>query len=170
MYSSQESRQLEKLSAIVWTGTAKSWNKPFTHITLRTGAFGRVDFLPHILILNPEYLLSSLWVPVFSTTYLLPRGSQYLFTLHQMIGWENNRDCDITTPLSLETIEVQIKKKRFRTVQVNRTKEWHSTYPIGDDLLSRSAGRSFVPLQKLRRNHLCYVWTKVLSDMVFVST
>ena len=68
-----------------------------------------MDFLPHILILNPEYLLSSLWVPVFSTTYLLPRGSQYLFTLHQMIGWENNRDCDITTPLSLETIEVQIK-------------------------------------------------------------
>ena len=68
-----------------------------------------MDLLPYIPILNPEILLSSLWVPVFSTTDLLPLGSQYLFTLHQMIGWENNRDFDVTTPLSLETIEVQIK-------------------------------------------------------------
>ena len=86
-----------------------------------------MDFLPHILIFNPEYLLSSLWVPVFSTTYLLPLRSEYLFTLHQMIGWENIRDCDITTPLSLDTIEV-LKWK------------WHSTYPIGDELLRDQRG------------------------------
>ena len=38
------------------------------------------------------------------------------------ISWENNRDCHITMPLSLKTVEVQIKvdhwNKRFRTVQV----------------------------------------------------
>ena len=116
---------------------------------------------------------SSLFYYLF-TPALLPLGSQYLFTLHQMIVWKTNRDCDITTPLSLETIEVQIKgdqwNKRFRTVQVNCTKEWHSTYPIGDDLPSRSVRRNFPPLQKPRRNHRCFVWTKVLSDMVFVST
>ena len=40
------------------------------------------------------------------------------------IGRGNNRDCDITMPPSLKTMEVQIKgdqrNKRFRTVQVNR--------------------------------------------------
>ena len=39
-----------------------------------------------------------------------------------VISWENNRDCHITMPLSLKTMEVQIKgdlwNKRFRTVQV----------------------------------------------------
>ena len=37
-------------------------------------------------------------------------------------SWENNRDCHITMPLSLKTMERQIKEdqwnKRFRTVQV----------------------------------------------------
>ena len=37
-----------------------------------------------------------------------------------VISWENNRDCHITMPLSLKTMEAQIKgdqrKKRFRTV------------------------------------------------------
>ena len=39
-----------------------------------------------------------------------------------LISWENNRDCHITMPLSLKTMEVQIKghqyNKRLRTVQV----------------------------------------------------
>ena len=39
-----------------------------------------------------------------------------------VISWENNRDCYITMPLSLKTMEVQIKgqqhNKRLRTVQV----------------------------------------------------
>ena len=47
-----------------------------------------------------------------------------------LIGWENNRDCYITTPLSLKTMEVQIKgdqwNNRFRTVQVY----WSDPTPI----------------------------------------
>ena len=39
-----------------------------------------------------------------------------------LISWENNRNCHITMPLSLKTMEVQIKghqnNKRLRTVQV----------------------------------------------------
>ena len=46
----------------------------------------------------------------------------HLFERLFLISWENNRDCHITMPLSLKTIEVQIKgdrwNKRFRMVQV----------------------------------------------------
>ena len=52
VYTLQDNSELEKLSGKVLAGTAKSWNKPFTHITLRTGVFGRVDLLPYISILN----------------------------------------------------------------------------------------------------------------------
>ena len=45
---------------------------------------------------------------------------------------------------------------------------WHRTYPICEAPLSRSAGRSFAPLRKLRRNHRSYVWTETLSAMIFV--
>ena len=39
---------------------------------------------------------------------LLP-GDLHLFERMFVIGWENNMDCDITMPLSLKTMEVQIK-------------------------------------------------------------
>ena len=39
---------------------------------------------------------------------LLP-GDLHLFERLFVIGLENNRDCDITMPLSLKTMEVQIK-------------------------------------------------------------
>ena len=46
----------------------------------------------------------------------------HLFERLFLISWENNRDCHITMPLSLKTMEVQIKgdqwNKRFKTVQV----------------------------------------------------
>ena len=46
----------------------------------------------------------------------------HLFERSFLISWENNRDCHITMPLSLKTMEMQIKgdqwNKRFRTVQV----------------------------------------------------
>ena len=45
------------------------------------------------------------------------------------------------------------------------TKVWHRTYPICDAPLSRPALRSFAPLQKLRRNHCPYVWTKALFSI-----
>ena len=49
-------------------------------------------------------------------------GDPHLFERLFVIWWENNRDCHITMPLSLKTMEVQIKgdqwNKRFRTVQV----------------------------------------------------
>ena len=51
-------------------------------------------------------------------SFLIPHQFERLF----LISWENNRDCHITMPLSLKTVEVQIKgdqeNKRFRTVQV----------------------------------------------------
>ena len=47
---------------------------------------------------------------------------RHVFERLFVISWENNRDCHITMPLSLKTMEVQIKgglwNKRFRTVQV----------------------------------------------------
>ena len=43
------------------------------------------------------------------------------------------------------------------------------TYLICDDPVSRWAQRSFAPSQKSRRNHRSFVWTDVLSSMVFVS-
>ena len=50
------------------------------------------------------------------------RGDLHPFERLFVIGWKNNRDCDITMLLSLKTREVQIKgdqsNKRFRTVQV----------------------------------------------------
>ena len=46
----------------------------------------------------------------------------HLFEILFLISWENNRDCHTTMPLSLKTVEVQIKgdqwNKRFRMVQV----------------------------------------------------
>ena len=38
-----------------------------------------------------------------------PGGDLHLFEKLFEIGWENNRDCDITIPLSLKTMEVQMK-------------------------------------------------------------
>ena len=55
----------------------------------------------------------------------IPSGMQLLlgkqnFERLFVISWENNRDCHITTPLSLKTMEAQIKgdqrNKRFRMV------------------------------------------------------
>ena len=47
-----------------------------------------------------------------------------LWKIVSVIGWENKKDCDKTIPLSLKTIEVQVKgdqwNNKFRTVQVNR--------------------------------------------------
>ena len=52
----------------------------------------------------------------------LGRSRTYLQDCLWSISWENNRDCYITMPLSLKTMEVQIKgglwNKRFRTVRV----------------------------------------------------
>ena len=46
----------------------------------------------------------------------------HLFERLFLISWENNRDCHIAMPLSLKTMEVQIKgdhwNKRFRMVRV----------------------------------------------------
>ena len=37
------------------------------------------------------------------------QGDLHLFERMSVIRWENNRDCDITMPLSLKIMEVQIK-------------------------------------------------------------
>jgi len=46
-------------------------------------------------------------------TAVLPRYAlgaiPHLFERLFLISWENNRDCHITMPLSLKTMEVQIK-------------------------------------------------------------
>ena len=49
------------------------------------------------------------------------------------------------------------------------TKVWHRTSPICDAQVSRAAQRIFALLQKSRRNYRSYVWTEVLSSMVFVT-
>ena len=54
--------------------------------------------------------------------YRPSRGDPHLFERLFLINWENNRDCHLTVPISLKTMEVQIKgdqwNMRFRTVQV----------------------------------------------------
>ena len=46
----------------------------------------------------------------FASVFLwCPWGIVHLFERLVLIGWENNRDCHITIPLSLKTLEVQIK-------------------------------------------------------------
>ena len=52
--------------------------------------------------------------PVDSVIYLLNNWGLVWAILHLferlfLISWENNRDCHITMPLSLKTMEVQIK-------------------------------------------------------------
>ena len=42
---------------------------------------------------------------IFPSFWAIPLLFERLF----LISWENNRDCHITMPLSLETMEVQIK-------------------------------------------------------------
>ena len=53
---------------------------------------------------------------------LIHRAIPHLFERLFLISWENNRDCHIAMPLSLKTMEVQIKgdhwNKRFSTVRV----------------------------------------------------
>ena len=67
----------------------------------------------------------------------------HLFERLSLISWENNRDCHITMPLSLKTVEVQVKggqwNKGFRTVQVCWQRlapnlsdiKWRSTFEMG---------------------------------------
>ena len=45
----------------------------------------------------------------FSGVVALLPGDLHLFARMFVIGWENNRDCDITMPQSLKTMEGQIK-------------------------------------------------------------
>ena len=51
-----------------------------------------------------------------------PGAIPHLFERLFLFSWENNRDCHITVPLYMKTMEMQIKgdqwNKRFRTVQV----------------------------------------------------
>ena len=51
-----------------------------------------------------------LWYKNDEDTRWKIRGDLYLFERLFVIRWENNRDCDITMPLSLKTMEVQIKR------------------------------------------------------------
>ena len=51
-----------------------------------------------------------LWYKNDEDTRWKIRGDLHLFERLFVIRWENNRDCDITMPLSLKTMEVQIKR------------------------------------------------------------
>ena len=67
-----------------------------------------------VLGLTNYFFFDSRWIVKFR---VIPHLFQRLF----LISWENRRDCHITMPLCLKTVEVQIKgghwNKRFRTVQ-----------------------------------------------------
>ena len=58
----------------------------------------------------------------FHVLWRMSRAIPHLFERLFLISRENNRDCHITMPLSLKTMEVQIKgdqwNKKFRTAQV----------------------------------------------------
>ena len=105
-----------------WDDSVSSPNYPLTYpanITLtwiKTVSSGNrititiIDFQ----VRNSENLSQT--APPRSKYRAIPHPFERLF----LISWENNRDCHITMPLSLKTMEVQIKgdqwNKRFRTV------------------------------------------------------
>ena len=100
-----------------------------------------------------------------------------------LLSWGNNRDCHITMPLSLKTMEVQIKgdqwNKRFRTVQVYY-------YPVGSvigvltrisytgvhrthreakrGLMRENSGSQF--LEKVNSTFNSLVWVTVNSSVI----
>ena len=61
---------------------------------------------PEPVFVKPQFSIHPL-----SYQSLLHSKYLHLFERLFVIGWENNRDCDITMPLSLKTMEVQIKAK-----------------------------------------------------------
>ena len=69
--------------------------------------------------------------------YLLAKGSTelHLFQTRFVIGWESDRDGDITKPLSLKTIDNAGYRdqlnKRFGCVQVNRKGKRQRTLNAG---------------------------------------
>ena len=80
----------EKLSVILWTATAKKWNKSFTNIQRRARAFGRGGVWwtkSQSWLLNIYFRLSG-----FQSSLLLlihfRYGPWYLFTLHRKVGIE----------------------------------------------------------------------------------
>ena len=102
-----------------------------------------------------EHVVHTLW-----TSWAIPHLFERLF----LISWENNRDCHITMPLSLKTMEVQIKgdqwNKRFKTVQVYWT-SCRSCWPRGFGALNSSPqSEYFLPSQ----------WVPVLSPTLTIQT
>ena len=86
----------------------------------------------------------------------------HLFERLFVICWGNKRDCKITMPLSLKTMEVQIKgdqwDKRFRTVQVY----WDIFYTVVDFGCLLSHFFFFFgiccPPGAFEKNSLCKFW------------
>ena len=109
-----------------WDGTVSSPNYPFTYPTnttltwIKTVSSGnRITItIDDFLVRNSENLSQP--APRRSRYRAIPHLFERWFLI--VNSWENNRDCHIKIPLSLKTMEVQIKEdqwnKRFRTVQV----------------------------------------------------
>ena len=106
-----------------------------------------------------QHVVHTLW-----RSWAIPHLFERLF----LITWENNRDCHITMPLSLKTMEVQIKgdqwNKRFKTVQVYWTWSCRSCWPRGFGALnpsisSRLSGFQF-SLLLLRSKQLTTLWQR----------
>ena len=80
----------------------------------------------------------------------IPHQFERLF----LISWENNRDCNMTMPLSLKTIEVQIKgdqgNMRFRTVQVY----WKTSRHFPGRILSRQDAKKTSKLNHVSSSNL----------------
>ena len=103
-----------------------------------------------------EHVVHTLW-----RSWAIPHLFERLF----LITWENNRDCHITMPLSMKTMEVQIKgdqwNKRFKTVQVYWTWSCRSYWPRGFGALNSSPqSEYFLPSQ----------WVPVLSPTPTIQT
>ena len=95
----------------------KYGTKPIRYVTLhfreRGGGGGHLRFVT-------EMAPKSLFLCVNRSP--IRGGSRTYLKDCFLLSWGNDRDCHITVPLSLKTMEMQIKRdqwnKRFRTVQV----------------------------------------------------
>ena len=112
-----------------------------------------------------------------------PGGIPHLFERLFLFIWENNRDCHITVPLSLKTMEMQIERdqwnKRFRTVKFYCYPVWlvisvltrisytrvHKTHREAKrGLMRENSGSQF--LEKVNSTFNSLVWVTVNSSVI----
>ena len=148
--------------------------------------FGELNLSPHSKYFLPLMAPTSVseWIPVLAPIYLLPLGSEYLFTLHQSVAL-NLSDMWQWCIQGAQPLLIfrpnwgPLGRKNFllRLPPLPYLRVWLTVPPLSEGLdpplccapLSKSTRRSFALLKKLRRiNHrgVVFVPAQKPSDIV----